>query len=105
MKIVYCTICLDKSVLHKWNAGEYKQQSFKLCKLYTIHVKEKLIGMTIGYEYKTDTDTSNILRDVVTNDLHLVWKINHEIFNIPQWLPLHFKIDIKLQLPPSNFIL
>ena len=31
-------------------------------------------------------------------------KIDHEMFNIPQWLPPDVKIDVKLQLPLSNFI-
>ena len=35
----------------------------------------------------------------------MVGKLNHEIFNISQWLPPNVKIDIKLQLAPSNFIL
>ena len=43
-----------------------------------------LRGMAIGYGYKTDKNTSNILRDATTKDLHLVGKINHEIFNIRQ---------------------
>ena len=57
---------------------------------------KQLRGMTIGYEYKTNTDTTNILREATTKDLHLVGKLNHEIFNIPQWLPPNVKIDIKL---------
>jgi hypothetical protein len=61
--------------------------------------------MTIGYEYKTNTDTTNILREATTKDLHLVGKLNHGIFNIPQWLPPNVKIDIKLQLEPSNYII
>ena len=60
--------------------------------------------MAFEYEYKTGTDISNILRDVKTKGLHLVGEMNHEIFNIPQWLPPKVKIDIKLQLTPSNFI-
>ena len=46
-----------------------------------------------------------MLRDVTTKDLHLVGKINNQIFNIPKLLPLNAKIDIKLQLAVSNFIL
>ena len=45
-------------------------------------MSHKLLKDTaIGYEYKTDTDTRNILRDATTKDLHLVGKTNHEIFN------------------------
>jgi hypothetical protein len=44
---------------------------------------KKLRSMTIGYEYKTNTDSSNILREATTKDLHLVGKLNDEIFNIP----------------------
>ena len=43
-----------------------------------------LRGFSVGYEYKTNSDSSNILSDVTTKDLHLVRKINHEIINIPQ---------------------
>ena len=64
-----------------------------------------LWGHDLGYEYKTDTDTTNILGDAITKDLHFVGKLNHELFNIPQRLPPNVKIDIKLQLAPSNFIL
>ena len=63
-----------------------------------------LWGLDIGYESKTDNDTANILGDATTKDLHLDGKIKHELFNIPQWLPPNFKVDIKLQLAPSNFI-
>ena len=66
---------------------------------------ELLKGLVIGYEYKTDTDTTNIHRDTTTKGLHLVGKINHEIFNIPPWFPPNIKVDIKLQLALSNFIL
>ena len=59
--------------------------------------------LAIGYEYKKDTDTSNILKDATTKDLHLVGKINHEIINKIQGLPPSFKIDIKLQTAPSSF--
>ena len=45
------------------------------------------------------------LRDLTTKDLHLVGEISHDIFNIPQWWPPNVKIDIKLQLAPSSFIL
>ena len=62
-------------------------------------------GLAIGYEYKQDSVTTNILEDAKTKVLHLVGKINHEIFNIPQRLPPNVKIDIKLQLALSNFIL
>ena len=65
----------------------------------------KLRGLAIGYEYRTDTDATNILRDVTTKDLHLVGKTNHEIFIIPKWLPPNVKMDIKLQLALSNYIL
>jgi len=57
---------------------------------------KRLKGSAIGYEYRTNTDATNILRDVTTKDLYLVGKTKHEIFNIPQWLPLNVKIDIKL---------
>ena len=43
-----------------------------------------LRGLTIGYEYKTDTDTTYKLGDVTTKDLHLVGKTNKKIFNLPQ---------------------
>ena len=61
--------------------------------------------MAIGYEYKMYIVTSNILGDATSKDLHLVWNINHEIYNIPQCLPPNVKIDTKLQLAPSRFIL
>ena len=64
-----------------------------------------LKGLVIEYQYKTDTDTSNMLRDAATKDLHLVGKVSHEIFNIPQGLPPNVKINLKLRFPPSNFIL
>ena len=60
--------------------------------------------MAIGYEYKTDIDTSSIFRDITTKGLPLVGKTNHEIINIPQRLPSKLKIEIKLQLAPANFI-
>jgi hypothetical protein len=60
--------------------------------------------MAIGYEYKTNIDTGNILRDATTKDLHF-GEINHEIFNVRQWLPPNVQIDIKLQLAQLNFIL
>ena len=46
----------------------------------------------------------DILREVTPDDLHLVGKTKHEIFNIPKLMPPNVKIDIKLQLSPSNFI-
>jgi hypothetical protein len=73
--------------------------------LKTLMSYKELRGLAIGYEHKSDTDTGNILRDVTTKDLHLVGKLNHEKFNIPQWLPSNVKIDIKLQLALSNSIL
>ena len=42
---------------------------------------------------------------MTTKNLNLAGKINHDIFDKPQWLPPNLKIDIKLQLAPSNFIL
>ena len=64
-------------------------------------------GSVKGYEYKTETDSANALREATTREceLLLVGKTNHEIFNIPQWLPPNIKVDIKLTLAPSNFIL
>jgi len=62
-------------------------------------------GMTIGYEYKTDTDPNNKFIDMMTEGLSLIGKISHEMFNIPQLLPLNVKIDIKQQLAIPNFIL
>ena len=44
---------------------------------------KKSTDLAILYDYKTDTDAINKLRDVTTTDLHLVGKINHGIFNIP----------------------
>ena len=64
-----------------------------------------LRDMAMGYEYKTDTDKNNLLRNATTRDLHLVGKINHKIVTIPQWLLPNVKIDIKLELTQSSFIL
>jgi len=66
---------------------------------------KKLRGLAIECESRTDAYTTNILRDMTTKDLHLFRKINHGIFNKPQWFPPIAKIDIKPQLAPSNFIL
>ena len=66
---------------------------------------KKLRGLAIGYEYKKDTDTTNILREVTTSALHLIGKISREVFNIPQWMPPNLKIDIKSELALSDFIL
>ena len=73
--------------------------------LMTPNSYKKLIGIPIQYEYKTDTDITNILKEATTSYLHLVVKINHEIFNIPQWMPPNIRVNIKLQLALSNFIL
>ena len=75
--------------------------------MFMTPVSCKLVrGLAIGYEYKPNTVTINILEDATSKDLHtLGWEINHEIFNIPQWLPPNVKIDIKLPLASSNFIL
>ena len=64
-----------------------------------------LRGLAIGYEYTTDTDTSNILRHMTAKYLHLAGKMNDEIFNITQWMPPNVKIQTKLQLASPNFIL
>ena len=66
---------------------------------------KKLRGLAMKYQYKMDTNTVNTLRAVTTSDLHLVRKINHEIFNIQQWMPPNVKIDIMPQLGASNLIL
>ena len=63
---------------------------------------KKLRDVAIRYEYETGTDNSNILRDLTTQDLQLVGKTIHEIFNIPLGLPPNVKIDIKLLLSQSN---
>ena len=54
-----------------------------------------------GNEYKTDTDTTDALKKAITNELYYVGKINHDIFNIPQWLPSnnHFFARYLLQYP------
>jgi len=66
---------------------------------------KELRGTSNGYEYITNTDSTDALKNATTSELHLVGKIYHEIFNIPQWLPPNVKVDIKLTLAPSNFIL
>ena len=66
---------------------------------------KKLKDMAIGYEYKTDTETSNMLRDETAKDLHLGGKINHYMFKYISMGPPNVKIDTKLQLAPSRFIL
>ena len=66
---------------------------------------KKLRGLAIGYEYRTDTNTSSIIRVLTTKDLHLVGKINHEIFNILNGCLPMLRLIIKLQLAPSNLIL
>jgi hypothetical protein len=66
---------------------------------------KELRGQALCYEYRSNVDTGGNLSAAVTKEYHLVGKINHEIFNISQWLPPNVKIDIKLQLAPSSFIL
>jgi len=66
---------------------------------------KEMRGQSLGYEYRTGVDTDGELTTAVTQEYHLVGKLNHEIFNISQWLPPNVKIDIKLQMAPSNFIL
>ena len=66
---------------------------------------KKLRSVAFGYEYKTDIDTTNILKDVTTKDINLVRSTNPEILDIPPWMPPNAKIDIKLHLAPSHFIL
>jgi hypothetical protein len=66
---------------------------------------KELRGQAMGYEYRLNVDTDGELTTAVTKEYHLVGKLNHEIFNISQWLPPNVKIDIKLQLAPGNFIL
>jgi hypothetical protein len=56
---------------------------------------KELRGTSNGYEYITDTDSTDELKNVTTSELHLVEKMYHEIFNIPQWLPTNIKLDIK----------
>ena len=75
-----------------------KYASYIQLMLTTPESFKKLRGLTIGYEYKTDTDSANILRKATNYDLHLVGKINHEIYNIPQRMPPNVKIYIKLPL-------
>ena len=57
--------------------------------LMTLGCYKKLRKLAIWYEYKTDSDTSNVLKEATTSDLHLVGKINHEISHIPKWMPLN----------------
>ena len=66
---------------------------------------KELRGTSNGYEYITDTNSTDALKNATTSDLHLVGKTYYEIFNIPQWLPPNIKLDIKLTLALSNFIL
>jgi hypothetical protein len=66
---------------------------------------KELRGRALGYEYRSGVDTDGELTAAVTQEYHLVGKLNHEIFNISQQLPPNVKTDIKLQLAPSNFIL
>ena len=61
-------------------------------------------GLANGYEYTADTDTTDTLTRVTPSELHLVGKIKHETFNIPQWLPSNIKVEIKITLAPSNSI-
>ena len=60
--------------------------------LMTPIVYKLLRCSTIGYEYKTDTDTSNVLRNATTKDLPLAGKINDEMSNIPQWCLLMLRL-------------
>ena len=64
-----------------------------------------LRGQALGYEYGSGFDTDGELTAAVIQEYHLVGKLNPEIFDILQWLPPNVKIDIKLQLTPSNFLL
>ena len=45
---------------------------------------KELRGTSNGYEYITNTDSTDALKNATTSELHLVGKIYHEIFNIPQ---------------------
>ena len=45
---------------------------------------KKLRGSSNGYEYKTDNDNKNALREAKASESHLIGKVNHEIFNMPQ---------------------
>jgi hypothetical protein len=73
--------------------------------LMTPMAYKKLRGLPMGYDYRTNVDTDGELTWAVSKEYHLVGRLNHEIFNISQWMPPNVKIDIKLQLAPSNFIL
>ena len=48
---------------------------------------KELRGQSLGYEYRSGFDTDGELTTAVTQEYHLVGKLNHEIFNISQWLP------------------
>ena len=57
------------------------------------------------YEYRLDINANGEVNEAVTTENHFLGKLNHEIFNISQWLPPNVMIDIKLTLASSNFIL
>ena len=42
---------------------------------------------------------------MANKDLHLVGKINDEIFNLPQWMHPNVKNHIELRFAPSDLIL
>jgi hypothetical protein len=65
---------------------------------------KKLRGLTIGYDYRSKVQTDGELTWVVSKEYNLIGKLNHDIFNISQWMSPNIKIDRKLQLAPSNFI-
>ena len=66
---------------------------------------KELMGSANEYEYRADAGTTNAHREETISKLHLVGKIDHEIFNVPQWLPPNIKVAVKLTPVPSNYIL
>ena len=99
-------ICVYKNVILVSTSNNLSNYaSYIKFMLITPMSYKKLIGLVMGYDYRSNADADGELTWVVSKQYYLVVKLNHEIFNIPQWMPPNIKIDIKLQLASSNFIL
>ena len=65
---------------------------------------KKLRGLAMGYGYRLNIDADGILTWAVSNEYDLAGELNHEIFNIAQWMPLSVKMDINYKsLRPISF--
>jgi hypothetical protein len=85
------------------NLSNYKSHTQFM--LMILKSYKELRGTSNVYKYINNTNSTDALKNAATSELHLVRKIYHDISNIPQWLPPNIKVDIKMTLAPSNFIL